>query len=479
MLKPQEIEALMKKAPQLSKQTYEQIDNLKVDSQEVMSRQATINVGTIGHVAHGKSTLVKAISGVNTIKHQREKVRNITIKLGYANAKIYKCPKCPEPICYHSFGSPKEDDVKCSNSLDKGDPNSEKCNTKLTLMRHLSFVDCPGHDILMATMLTGAAVMDAALLLIAADMECPQPQTKEHLAAIEIMKLNKIIIVQNKIDLIFDKEGKPQQNYDQIKTFIKGTEAKKSPIVPISAQFKYNIEFLLQLLCTYIPLPKRDFTSSFQMIVIRSFDINKPGTEIQELKGGVAGGSILKGIIKIGDEVEIRPGHVEKNSSTGALTCKPLFSKVVSLLAEDNDLLYAIPGGLIGAGLNLDPYLCKGDKLVGSIIGKPGDLPSVYEELVVDYHLLKRLVGVQSQNLSGTDKVQKIYNGEVLLVNVGSTSTGAKVLSVNSGKKQIKIMLLKPVCSSIGEKVALSRKIGKTWRLIGWGEVQNGRVLIE
>jgi translation initiation factor 2 subunit 3 len=474
MLSEKETEALMAQSPHLSKQTYDQIQTLKVDSQEVMSRQATINVGTIGHVAHGKSTLVKAISGVNTIKHKKEKVRNITIKLGYANAKVFKCPKCPEPNCYQSFGSSKDDLVICGNPLE----DKTKCEQKMDLVRHISFVDCPGHDILMATMLTGAAVMDAALLLIAADMECPQPQTKEHLAAIEIMKLNKIIIVQNKIDLIFDKEGRPQKNYEQIKTFIKGTEAKKSPIVPLSAQFKYNVDYLLQLLSSYVPLPNRDFSSSFQMIVIRSFDINKPGSNIDELKGGVAGGSILKGVIKIGDEVEIRPGRVEKNSNTGALSCTPLFSRVISLLAENNQLLYAIPGGLIGAGLNLDPYLCKGDKLVGNIIGKPGDLPSVYEELIVDYHLLKRLVGVQSQSLSGNDKVQKIYNGEILLVNVGSTSTGAKVITVNSKKKQITIILLKPVCSSTKEKVALSRKIGKTWRLIGWGEVVGGKVIV-
>ena len=115
-------------------------------------------------MAHGKSTVVKAISGVNTVKHMDEQVRSITIKLGYANAKIYKCTKCPEPDCYQSFGSAEPDGKQC-----------QKCSEKLQLVRHLSFVDCPGHDILMATMLTGAAVMDAALLLISSEMDCPQP----------------------------------------------------------------------------------------------------------------------------------------------------------------------------------------------------------------------------------------------------------------------------------------------------------------
>jgi translation initiation factor 2 subunit 3 len=63
----------------------------------VISRQATINIGTIGHVAHGKSTVVKAVTGINPVKTSKEKKRNITIKLGYANAKIYKCPELPAP----------------------------------------------------------------------------------------------------------------------------------------------------------------------------------------------------------------------------------------------------------------------------------------------------------------------------------------------------------------------------------------------
>ena len=90
------------------------------------------------------------------MRHEKEKSRNITIKLGYANAKLYKCPSCPPPDCYKSFGSKKEDNPKC-----------KACDSTLQLIRHVSFVDCPGHDVLMATMLAGAAVMDSALLLIA------------------------------------------------------------------------------------------------------------------------------------------------------------------------------------------------------------------------------------------------------------------------------------------------------------------------
>ena len=141
------------------------VNTLTPLSPEVISRQATINLGTIGHVAHGKSTVVKAISGVTTVRFKNELERNITIKLGYANAKIYKCvdPTCPRPSCYKSFGSSKEDTPICDECKIGGG------NGEMKLLRHVSFVDCPGHDILMATMLNGAAVMDGALLLIAID----------------------------------------------------------------------------------------------------------------------------------------------------------------------------------------------------------------------------------------------------------------------------------------------------------------------
>merc|ERR1719221_423357 len=187
---------------------------------EVISRQATMNVGTIGHVAHGKSTVVRALSGIHTIRFKQEKERNITIKLGYANAKIYKLdnPEVAPPDCYTSFGSSTQDVVPC-----------DKYEGNWKLVRHVSFVDCPGHDILMATMLNGAAVMDAALLLIAGNEACPQPQTSEHLAAIEIMKLKHILILQNKVELV--KEAQAQAQYDDIKKFVAGTTAENAPII--------------------------------------------------------------------------------------------------------------------------------------------------------------------------------------------------------------------------------------------------------
>lgn len=433
-------------------------------SPEVISKQATINLGTIGHVAHGKSTVVKAISGVMTVRFKNELVRNITIKLGYANAKIYKCENeaCPRPGNYRSYRSDKEDNPPCERP---------GCGHRMKLIRHVSFVDCPGHDILMATMLNGAAVMDAALLLIAANETCPQPQTSEHLAAVEIMKLEHLIILQNKVDLI--KEAQSLEHQKSIAAFVKGTVAESSPIVPISAQLKYNIDAVNEYIVKRIPIPVRDFTSDPRLIVIRSFDVNKPGAEVDELKGGVAGGSILTGVLHLGMEVEIRPGIVTKDS-TGRNRCQPIYSRIVSLHAETNQLQFAVPGGLIGVGTKIDPTLCRADRLVGQVLGAVGKLPQIFTELEISLFLLRRLLGVKTEDKKQT-KVAKLVKGELLLINIGSTSTGGRVLSVRADLA--KIQLTSPACTEIGEKVALSRRIEKHWRLVGWGSVQRGTVL--
>ncbi|KAF3812936.1 hypothetical protein GH733_019278 [Mirounga leonina] len=422
--------------PHLSRQDLATLDVTKLTplSHEVISRQATINIGTIGHVAHGKSTVVKAISGVHTVRFKNELERNITIKLGYANAKIYKLddPSCPRPECYRSCGSSTPDEFPTDIPGTKGN---------FKLVRHVSFVDCPGHDILMATMLNGAAVMDAALLLI------------------EIMKLKHILILQNKIDLV--KESQAKEQYEQILAFVQGTVAEGAPIIPISAQLKYNIEVVCEYIVKKIPVPPRDFTSEPRLIVIRSFDVNKPGCEVDDLKGGVAGGSILKGVLKVGQEIEVRPGIVSKDSE-GKLMCKPIFSKIVSLFAEHNDLQYAAPGGLIGVGTKIDPTLCRADRMVGQVLGAVGALPEIFTELEISYFLLRRLLGVRTEGDKKAAKVQKLSKNEVLMVNIGSLSTGGRVSAVKADLG--KIVLTNPVCTEVGEKIALSRRVEKHWR---------------
>jgi len=452
-----------KKNIHLAKQDLGLLDPKKLSpsSPEVISRQATINIGTIGHVAHGKSTIVKSLSGVQTVRFKNEKERNITIKLGYANAKLYENVKATPDVIgrYTSRGSGHIDRFEDDKGI-------------WELRRHVSFVDCPGHDILMATMLNGAAVMDAALLLIAGNEQCPQPQTSEHLAAVEIMKLQNIIILQNKIDLV--KEDAALTQFEQIKQFVSGTVADGAPIIPISAVLKYNIDVVCQFLVERIPLPIRDFESRPHLIVIRSFDVNKPGEEVENLRGGVAGGSIMRGVLKLGDEIEVRPGIVSKKSDDNdqVIKCTPINSKILTLYAEENDLQFAVPGGLIGVGTMIDPTLTRADRLVGHVLGHKGFLPDVYIEVEVRYYLLKRLLGVRAQEGSRQAKIEKLNKHEVLLVNIGSTSTGGKVVGMKSDLA--KISLMAPVCTKVGEKIALSRRVEQHWRLIGWGEITKG-----
>lgn len=421
---------------------------------EIMRNQATINIGTIGHVAHGKSTIVKAISGVKTVRFKSELERNITIKLGYANAKIYRCTggECGRPECYIATSSTQKEPKQCGK---KG------CAGKMVLERHISFVDCPGHDILMATMLTGAAIMDAAILVIAANEPCPQPQTLEHLNAIEVVDLHKIIILQNKIDLLTREQA--LENHDQIRSFTKGSIARHSPIVPISAQIGCNLDATLDFIVNYIPVPQRDYGTPPRVLVIRSFDINKPGCKPADYKGGVIGGCLTNGHIEVGCTLEVRPGIVEKRN--GKLTCRPVRTKVMSLFAEANPLKIAVPGGLVGIGTELDPFFCRGDKLVGQVLGRPGSLPDVLCELVLRYRLFEQLAQQEA-------RAQKLSPREQLLINVGSSSTRAQVTSVSGDS--VSLVLARPVCAAMGERVSISRKVREHWRLLGAGEITSG-----
>jgi translation initiation factor 2 subunit 3 len=450
----------------------------------VISKQATINIGTIGHVAHGKSTVVRSLSGVSTIKFKKEKERNITIKLGYANCKIYKLvdsqsDSAPPTI---SSSSPSSTPSLVPKYLSKPSsfPDeifSTPSGYQYKLERHISFVDCPGHDTYMATMMSGAAVMDGALLLVAGNEPCPQPQTAEHLAAVEIMNLQHLIVLQNKVELISENQA-VLQHADLVK-FLAGSIASTAPIVPISAINNLNLDIVCEYICTQIPVPVRDISSSVRMIVIRSFDVNKPGSDIEDLQGGVAGGSILRGVLKMDQTISIRPGITKKSASLKGSRFRftPLITKVTALRAESNNLEFAIPGGLIAVGTNLDPQLTKSDFLVGQVIMDVDDEMSVFETITVKYNLLRRLLGVKvGASETGKEKgvkIEKLKKGELLKVNISSVQVGANVIEVDSDS--VVLELSKPVCIDVGGKIAISRKHEMHWRLIGYGEITGGK----
>lgn len=410
---------------------------------KVLPKQPEVNIGTIGHVDHGKTTLVQSLSGVWASRHSEELKRGITIKLGYADMPIYKCPKCEPPKNY-------------SNK-----PTCLNCSSEAIFSRAISFVDAPGHEALMATMLSGAAIMDGAILVIAADEPCPQPQTREHLAAAEAIGIKNIIIVQNKIDIV--DEQRALKSYQEIKSFIKGTVAENAPIIPVSAQRGINIDVLLNAIQEIIPTPQRDESKDPLMYIIRSFDTNKPGTSIENLEGGIVGGTIAQGKFAKGEEIEIRPGI--SGEKEGKAVYNPLITEIVSLDAGGRNVKEAHCGGLIGVGTLLDPSFSKADGLTGNIAGKVGLLPPTSTELTLETHVLERAVGTKELL-----KVERINLDETLLLHIGAAVNVGKV--IGSKSNNIKVKLTRPICAQPGSRVAISRKITARWRLIGYGIIQ-------
>jgi len=253
-----------------------------------------------------------------------------------------------------------------------------------------------------------------------------------------------------------------------------GTIAEGAPIIPISAQLRYNVDAVLECMVKKIPVPLRDFTSSPRLIVIRSFDVNRPGCEVDDLLGGVAGGSVIRGVLTEGSKIEVRPG-ITSTDRGGSVKCTPIFSTIISLFAEKNALKYAVPGGLIGVGTQIDPMLCRADHLVGQVLGGPGNLPDIFIEIEVNFFLLSRLLGVRATS-GKQHKVAKLQKSEVIMVNIGSTSTGGRVVAIKADLAKIELM--NPVCTENNEKIALSRRIEKHWRLIGWGRILNGKRIV-
>jgi translation initiation factor 2 subunit 3 len=400
--------------------------------------QPNVNIGTAGHVDHGKTTLVEAITGVWTSGHSEELRRGITIKVGYADAAFYKCPQCQSPLGYSTTPS-------CSN-----------CGGKSELQRVVSFVDSPGHESLMANMLSGGALMDGAILVVAANEKVPQPQTREHLLALQVLGITQIVIVQNKVDLA--ESEKAIENYSQINEFVKGSVASNAPIIPISAQHKLNIDALIEAIETSIKTPPRSTSKAAIMHVLRSFDINKPGLPLDRVNGGVIGGALIQGELTLGDEIEIRPGFMDEKKNK----YEPIRS-VVSTLGTGAGLVQKVrPGGLVAIGTKLDPTYVKSDSLIGSVVGKPETLPDDVEDISIDVKLFDTAVGTQEMV-----KVEPIKTKEFLRLNVGTAATLGTV--TNSKDNKIEAKLKKPLCLIPQSRVAVSRRIADRWRLIGAG----------
>jgi len=394
---------------------------------ENMQDLESINIGIVGHVEHGKTTILQRLTGKLTTMHSEELKRGMTIKLGYADFIIH------------------EKDGKLG--VKEGKP-----------LRYVSFIDNPGHKMLMATMLSGAALIDAAILVIAAN-EGIKPQTREHLTALQAKNISQIVIIQNKIDLVTKEQA--LKNYREIKEFVKGTLAENSPIIPCSAQQNVNIDKIIEAIYS-LKIPKRDLESKPLFIIARSFDINRPGTQIEKLKGGVLGGALKKGRLKIGDEIEIKPGLIlKKENQTVYKTVK---TRILALYKGKYPIKEATPGCSLAIETELDPILTKADNLSGCVASLANELPEITNKIKLKFKLFDKIYGAKEEK-----KVENIKNAENLLLSANTSITVGFVTKVAGNEAELNLKI--PVVPFKAETLGIARNIQGHWRLIGWGEL--------
>lgn len=400
-----------------------------------MIKQSELNIGTLGHVDHGKTTLTAAITHAWTDVHSESIKRSMTIKLGYADATIYECKAADGTISYSTTD-------KCENG------GTAKA------LRRISLLDAPGHETLMATAIAGSNIIDAALFVISATEPVPMPQTREHLMIINALHIKDVIVVQTKVDIV-GKE-KAIENYKQIKQFLKTSAIKDSPIVPVMANKNVNVDMVLEEIMK-IKIPDRDTTADPMMYIARSFDVNRPGTPIKDISGGVIGGSIIRGKFKAGDKVEIRPGLNTSKDKAKREQYEPLITTIESISAGSNKLDEAIAGGLIAIGTNLDPAITKADGLAGMLIGHVGKLPEPTNSIQLKYTAL------------GRDDIPKqaFRPTEPILLGIGTGTVVGYIKKVK--KNSLDVDLRHVVCLDKSAKVSVLRNFGQRWRLAGFG----------
>ena len=404
----------------------------------IMLNQPIYNIGMLGSVSDGKSTCVQTISGTKTQRYSSEQTRNITIKPGYANAKIW---------------SDGEKLYSTNSNVD----SHEVGGVKTELVHHVSFVDCPGHHELILTMFCNIKLMNGVILVVGANEQISKkPQLIQHIAAIKIAGIENIIICLNKIDLV-DKDT-VQERYKELNQILRKYGIVPKIIIPTSFNRKIGINWLLEAIIEFF-VKEDDIEGSNYFLASRSFDVNKPGTDWEDLKGGVVGGSLLNGRISVGNRIEIRPGICSKDRN-GNLTCKPIKSDVLSLETEKRMLNDVNPGGLFGIGTNIDPYYCRNDFLSGNIIGIEGELPDVYSKIKLKYRLIDDFGG------NWKPKVK-----DIVFLQINTMSISSEVTEFN--KRNVTLVLSRPACIE-NSLIVISHKEDGIMKIVATGEFMSG-----
>jgi len=408
---------------------------------EIIKNQAIINVGCVGHVSNGKSTLVKQMTGIKTQKFKSEKERNCTINIGYGNCKIFYSKETNE---YKFKGS--------KVSVEKDSKNND-----MTLIHHISFVDCPGHENYMSNMLCGTSVIDMAFLVEAANAKTvPQPQTLEHCIVVQQANISEVVIIQNKCDLV--KREELHINKRQIDDFIEDYIGEDIKVIPLIAQTGQNIEYVGEYLANNLNNYSKDINLPLIINIIRTFDINNVNTKGSDLLGGVLGGSIVQGILNCNDIIQISPGICKKIDN--AWIVEPIFTKVSSICSEKNKMDFAIAGGLIGIGTLIDPAYTKGNNLIGHIISHPGGHLDIASSITIKYKSFRKV-----------SKENKVLNkGEVIKIGILCKQVTGVIYKWNKQEKKIKIKLAYPCCVN-DQAISIMKKIEGAYKIFSIGNL--------
>ena len=360
------------------------------------NEQPTVNIGIIGHVAHGKTTLIQALTGIDTRRHKKEIQSNRTLRLGYTNIKVTKCICDPEKVIYKTT----------SNKI---------CDCETV---YASIIDCPGHNVLLSTMISAAHLMDACLLVVAANEQCPQNQTREHIDIIQMIgRCNECLVAQNKVDVVTQEIV--MENKNQVDLFMNEYGMNYSSIIPVSAQKNINVEYILEYIFKYVSefnkTPKQILNTCSTGVVIRTFDITKPGDE--DVKGAILGGSICTGTFSEGDNIIILPYKV--------------ITVIKSIRSENTSITHAHSGGLIAIQTDINPSYC--DRLVGCTFMKCTEfnedkLIEKGRSINVKCHLLKT---------SGMKSLAKNSN---LVIHFLSQTIPCTVMSVSKNKYVLQVL---------------------------------------
>lgn len=409
---------------------------------DILSKQPVLNIGMLGSVSDGKSTCVQKATGTKTQRHSSEQTRNITIKPGYANMKIWS----DEEKLYATSSKPNEYIV-----------GEKKCE----LVYHISFVDCPGHQELILTMLGSIKLMNAVIVVVsAAEPVDKKPQLIQHLAAVKISNIKNIIVCFNKLDLV-EKEL-AEERYKELRNLLRKFDIEPKAIIPTSFNKGIGIEWLLQEIMEHFKIEEEEDVPSCFMAT-RSFDVNKAGIDWTELKGGVIGGSLFNGRLKVGDEIELRPGICSKKNDK--LVSTPIKTIIKSFQTDQEQLDSIVPGGLIGIGTDIDPYYCKDDALSGNKIGLVGTLPSVYDSIVLKHKIIEDFGG------DWKPKEKDVVNLQIGTLSIPSTVS-------KFSKKEITFMLTRPACIEDNSMIMISHKHDGIMKIVANGILKSGNKLV-